>query len=85
MCFMSNSLPTPNPRDSGQFILYQTDDGQTRIEVRMEGETVWLPQRDMAELFQTTKQNVSLHIQNIYDEGELRPERNCQGILDSSI
>ncbi|NLM30083.1 MAG: cell filamentation protein Fic, partial [Methanomicrobiales archaeon] len=44
--------------DSSEIIIYQTDDGQTRIDVRMEEETVWLSQAQMAELFQTTKQNV---------------------------
>lgn len=61
------------PKDAGEFLFYQTEDGRTRLQVRVEGETVWLSQRDMAELFQTTKQNVSLHIQNIFDEGELSP------------
>jgi len=65
---MAGDLVPTNP---DEFLLYQTDDGRTRIQVRMQGETVWLSQRDMVELFQTTKQNVSLHIQNIFDEGEL--------------
>jgi hypothetical protein len=52
-------------------LLYQTSDGATRLEVRMEDETVWLSQNQMVELFQTTKQNVSLHIQNLFAEGEL--------------
>jgi hypothetical protein len=55
-----------------QFLLYQSSDGQTRLEVRLENETVWLSQNQMADLFQTTKQNVSLHIRNIFKEGELR-------------
>jgi len=54
-----------------QVLLYQASDGATRLEVRMEDETVWLSQSQMAELFQTTKQNVSLHIQNLFAEGEL--------------
>ena len=54
-----------------QFLLYQTSDGQTRLEVRLENETVWLSQNQMAELFQTMKQNVSLYIRNIFKEGEL--------------
>lgn len=57
--------------DNHGLVLYQTRDGKTRIEVRFEGETVWLTQSQMAELFQTTKQNISLHIQNVFDEGEL--------------
>ena len=52
--------------------LYQTEDGQTKVEVRMEGETVWLSLNQLAELFQTTKQNISLHIKNIYSEAELQ-------------
>lgn len=55
-----------------EIILYQTEDGQTKVEVRMEGETVWLTLNQLAELFQTTKQNISLHIKNIYSEGELQ-------------
>ena len=61
---MSNEPQSP-------FLLSQTSDGQTRLEVRLENETVWLSQNQMAELFQTTKQNVSLHIRNIFKEGEL--------------
>ena len=56
---------------SSQILLYQTDDGHSRIEVRLENETVWLSQKLMAELFQTTKQNISLHTRNIFKEGEL--------------
>ena len=54
-----------------QFLVYQTQDGKLKIDVRFEGETVWLTQQQMAELFQTTKQNVSLHIQNVFSEREL--------------
>ncbi|HEV7487241.1 MAG TPA: virulence RhuM family protein [Thermoanaerobaculia bacterium] len=59
------------PSRGGQFLVYQTQDGKLKIDVRFEGETVWLTQQQMAELFQTTKQNVSLHIQNIFEEKEL--------------
>ena len=55
----------------GQVLIYQTEEGQTRLEVRLEGETVWLTQKAMAALYQTSKQNISLHIQNICNEGEL--------------
>jgi hypothetical protein len=55
-----------------EIILYQTEDGNTKVEVRMEGESVWLTLNQLAELFQTTKQNISLHIKNIYSEGELQ-------------
>jgi len=57
-----------------EIIIYQTEGGQTRLEVRLQDESVWLTQQLMAELFQTTQQNISLHISNIYEEGELAPE-----------
>ena len=56
---------------NSQIIIYQTESGETKLEVRLENETVWLTQKLMAELFQTTKQNISLHLQNIFAEGEL--------------
>jgi len=56
---------------NSQFLIYQTEDGRIKLDVRFEGETVWLTQQHMAELFVTTQQNVSLHLQNIYTEGEL--------------
>lgn len=52
-------------------IFYTTDDGQVKIEVTLQNEDVWLTQNAMAKLFDTTKQNISLHIQNIFKEGEL--------------
>lgn len=67
------ALAPPTPSGS-EILLYTTPDRQTRIEVRLEGETVWLTQRQMAELFQTTVQNVNLHVGNIFAEGELAPE-----------
>lgn len=54
-----------------ELILYSSDDGQTRIHLRADGETVWLSQLEIAELFQTSKQNVSLHAKNIFEDGEL--------------
>lgn len=69
---MSNYSETPPP--GGQFLVYQTQDGKLKIDVRFEGETVWLTQQHMAELFQTSQQNISLHLQNIYAEGELEIE-----------
>jgi hypothetical protein len=59
---------------STQILLYQTEDRRTRIEVRLENETVWLNQLQMADLFQTSNQNVSLHIQNIFQEQELEED-----------
>ena len=70
--------------DRGEIIIYQTADGETRLDVRMENDSVWLTQAQMVELFNSTKQNVSLHINNIFKEGRARARGNCQGILDSS-
>ena len=67
--------------DSGEFLIYAAPDGQTRIEVRMQAETVWLTQKQMAELFQTSKQNVSLHLQNVFDEGELAADSTVKKYL----
>ncbi len=68
-------------KPAGEIILYQTEDGQTKLEVRLEDETVWLTQQQLATLLQTTKQNISLHIQNIYEEGELTPKATVKKIL----
>ena len=64
---MTDNLPQPQ----SDILIYQTEDGRTRIDVRLEDETVWLSQAALAELYQTTKQNISLHIRNILQEGEL--------------
>lgn len=60
--------------DRGQILLYQTPDGESRIEVKLQGETVWLTLDQMAELFQRNKSTISRHIKNVFEEGELRPE-----------
>lgn len=65
-------------------IIYQTDDGLTKVDVRVENETVWLSQQQMAELFDTTKQNISLHIKKDFWGRRVIRKFNCQGILDSS-
>ena len=64
-----------------KIIIYQTDDGQTQIDVRLENETVWLTQAQMVELFQTTKQNVSLHVNNVYKECELEEKSTVKEYL----
>ena len=61
-----------NLPQKSQFLIYQAEGGAIKIDVRFENETVWLTQQLMADLFQTTQQNISLHLQNIYDEGELQ-------------
>ncbi len=66
---------------SSEIIIYQTEDGRNRVEVRLENETVWLTQQFMADLFQTTKQNISLHLRNIYSDGELSREATVKESL----
>lgn len=70
-----------NPPPKGQFLVYQTDDGQLKIDVRLEGETAWLTQAHMAALFQTTVPNVNMHLRNIFDEGELQADSVIQEFL----
>jgi hypothetical protein len=70
---------------ANKFLIYQPEDGKTRISVRLEGETVWLTQASMAELFQTTPQNITLHINNIYDERELDEEATCKDYLQVQL
>ncbi|MFZ4440843.1 MAG: virulence RhuM family protein [Syntrophales bacterium] len=65
----------------GELILYQTEDETTKIEVRLENENVWLTQKMMAELFQTTPQNITIHLKNIFDEGELQEDATCKDFL----
>jgi hypothetical protein len=67
----SSNLPAPT---GGDFILYGTEDGRTRIEVRFSGETVWLSLNQMADLFQRDKSVISKHIKNVFEEGELEPD-----------
>jgi hypothetical protein len=72
---MSDSLP------NSEIILYQTEDGRTRIQCRFENETIWLTQAQMAELFQTTPQNVTTHLRAIFAEGELVEAATCKDYL----
>ena len=64
-----------------QIVIYQTEDGQTQIDVHVENETVWLTQAQMAELFEKTPQNITIHIRNAYNEGELDPKSTCKEYL----
>lgn len=66
---MPNNLP-----QQSQFLIYQTEDGRLKIDVRFEGETVWLTQKGMAELFQKDVRTINEHIKNIFEEGEVYPE-----------
>ena len=63
--------------DKGQIILYQTPDGESKIEVRLENDTVWLSADQMAELFQRNKSTISRHIKNVLEDGELEKSGNC--------
>ena len=67
--------------NNGEIILYQTTDGATKIDVKLEDETVWLNQKQMAELFQTTVPNINMHLKNIFDEGELDPAATIKNSL----
>ena len=64
--------------NNGNIIIYQSDDGKTHIEVRLENETLWLTQQQMADLYQTSRTNVVEHIKHIYEEGELDEGSTCR-------
>jgi hypothetical protein len=74
-----------NKPPKSNIILYQTEDGRTRIQCRFENETVWLTQALMAELFQVTPQNVTLHLKAIYAEGELDEAATCKEYLQVRV
>ena len=69
------------PLPQSEFILYQTEDGRTRIQCRFDDETLWLTQAQIADLFQTTPQNVTLHLKAIFAEGELGEAATCKDCL----
>ncbi len=57
--------------NNSQILIYQTENGETKLDVRFQDETVWLSQKSMAELFQTSVPNINMHLKNIFEEGEL--------------
>lgn len=67
--------------DTNQIIIYQGENGETHIEVKFTGDTVWLSQQQMAELYQTTRPNIVQHIRNIYEDGELAEKATCKKFL----
>lgn len=73
------------PEKPMNILIYQAEDGKTHINVRMEGDTVWLTQSAMAELFQTSSQNITMHIKNIYAEGELSEVATCKDYLQVQL
>jgi hypothetical protein len=68
-------------KNQSQLIIYQAENGKIKIDVRFQDETVWLTQQLLADLFQTTKQNISLHIKNIFEENELKPHTTVKEYL----
>lgn len=68
-------------RQPGEFLLYDTEDGRTRVECRFAEDTLWLSQAMLAELFQTSPQNVTLHLKALYAEGKISPEATCKSYL----
>ena len=76
--------PPASPAPSGgDVILYQTEDGRTRLQVRLQGETVWLSLNQLADLFQRDKSVISKHIRNVFAEGELRRKFSCCKICNN--
>ena len=78
---MSELIPDPSATGKGQFLFYEAEDGRVKIDVRLADETVWLTHQLIAELFQTSVPNISMHIRNVYEEGELQPEATIKKFL----
>lgn len=78
---MSNELTEVSDPSKGQFLIYQAEDGELKIDVRFEEDSVWLTQQQVAQLFQTSVPNVNMHISNIYEEEELTPEATIKKFL----
>ena len=81
-----SSLPTgpASPEGTGQVVLYRTEDGRTRVHVRLVRDSAWLNLNQIADLFQRDKSVIPKHIKNIFDEGEIDPGSNCCKICNSS-
>lgn len=69
------------PENTGEIVIYETGTGETRLDVRLQGDTVWLSQGQLAELYQCSKQNIQQHIKSIYSEGELPQDRTVKQYL----
>ena len=78
---MSELIPESVSPGKGQFLVYEAEDGRVKIDVRLADETVWLSQALIAELFQTSVPNISMHIRNVFEEGELQPEATIKKFL----
>lgn len=66
----------------GEILVYQRDDGTPAVEVQLVDETLWLSQQQIADLFQTSRENVRLHLKNVFEEGELDPEATSKDFLE---
>jgi len=76
---------TKKPDDKPpQIIIYETDDKVSRVSVRLEGETVWLSQQQLSELYNTSRPNVTMHIKNIFSDGELHEDAVCKKCLQTA-
>jgi len=73
------------PQNQSNFLLYTSSDGDIRIDVRLEDETIWLTQKLIADLFRTTPQNITIHLKNIYEIGELEEKATCKDFLQVQI
>jgi len=73
------------PTANSEILIYSAPDGAIKIDVRLENETVWLTQAEMAKLFQVTPQSITIHLKNIYEEGELSEEATCKDFLQVQI
>lgn len=74
-----NQAPSPIP--DSEILLYTSPDGEVQLDVRMQHDTMWMTQQMMAELFQTSVQNIIMHVRNIYKESELQQEGTCKDFL----
>ncbi len=72
-------------QDMGKILIYQNEKGNTKIDVYFESDTIWMSQKNIAELYQTTSQNITLHIKNIYEDGELEQNSTCKNYLQVQI
>ena len=72
-------------KNKGEIIIYETPDHQTQVEVKFEEDTVWLTQKQMAELFGTTPQNITIHFKNIFEDGELNESSTCKDYLQVQL
>ena len=82
--FHGSYTTIPTPEKNNQFIIFKTEDDKISIDVRFESETAWLTQAHLAELFQTSRPNITMHIKNILEEGELQEVSVCKDFLHTA-